>query len=64
MQKEEYHIYLKWPCYLAQWYAHEMHRIKHFNSECEPEYHYDCHVPVLELEHTLPGSLLTTNKTN
>jgi len=58
-KKNEYHIYLAWPRYLAQWYAHEMHRMAHSDCETEPAYRYDCDVAATDLEavHTRRGSL-------
>ena len=58
-KKNEYHIYLAWPKYLAQWYAHEMHRLSHYEQETEPGYRYDCDVAVSDLEpvETRRGSL-------
>lgn len=58
-KKNEYHIYLKWPRYLAQWFAHEMYRLKNFESEHQDSYQYKVDVPVMELEpvETRRGSL-------
>ena len=44
MEKEKYCIYLSWPRYLAQWYAHEMYRLAHTDDDVLPEYHYNCDV--------------------
>lgn len=52
------YIYLVWPKYLAQWYAHEMYRISKLEDSVQPPYMYDCDVEVSELEPvvTLRGS--------
>lgn len=39
---DRYYLYLTWPRYLAQWYAHEMYRLGHYDDEHLPEYRYDC----------------------
>lgn len=59
MKQNEYHIYLTWPRYLAQWYAHEMHRLEYKDESYEPDYRYNCDVPVLDLQpvKTRRGSL-------
>ena len=52
------HIYLQWPEYLAQWFAHEMYALHHSEEECNG-YFYDTHVEPLLLEpvETIRGSL-------
>jgi len=58
--KEQYCIYLKWPRYLAQWYAHEMYRLSRWEDDVLPEYHYNCDVSdVRQLEpiNTRRGSI-------
>jgi hypothetical protein len=49
-QSNRFYLYLPWPKYLAQWYAHEMYRLSMFEEEVLPPYMYDCDVEVLELD--------------
>lgn len=49
-RRNSYYLYLNWPVYLAQWYAHEMYRLKHSEDEHIPPYIYDCSAPVTELD--------------
>lgn len=56
--KNAYYLYLDWPCYLAQWYAHEMYRLAHCESEHQEPFFYNCNKPAVELDpvHTRRGS--------
>ena len=47
---DRFYLYLTWPKYLAQWYAHEMFRVGNFEKETEPPFQYDCRVAVEDLE--------------
>ena len=49
-RRNSYYLYLNWPVYLAQWYAHEMYRLKHSEDEHISPYIYDCSAPVTELD--------------
>ena len=53
-----FYLYLAWPKYLAQWYAHEMYRLQHIEDDYEEPYQYNCDVEVRELEpvKTMRGS--------
>lgn len=57
-KQNRFYLYLTWPKYLAQWYAHEMYRLRHIEDETLPSYIYNCDVEVPELEpvQTLRGS--------
>lgn len=48
--QDRFYLYLPWPKYLAQWYAHEMYRLQHLDDEVLPPFQYDCDVEVRELE--------------
>lgn len=48
--QNRFYLYLPWPKYLAQWYAHEMYRLQHFEDDVLPPYMYDCDVEVRDLE--------------
>lgn len=54
----EYYLYLAWPRYLAQWFAHEMYRLQHLDDEFLEPYFYDCDRDARQLEpvHTRRGS--------
>lgn len=58
-RKNEYHLYLQWPRYLAQWYAHEIYRLQHFEVEYLEPFSYNCDVEVMDLQpvETRRGSL-------
>lgn len=49
-RSDRFYIYLSWPKYLAQWYAHEMYRLQKFEEEVQPPYMYDCCAEVEDLE--------------
>jgi hypothetical protein len=49
-RNDRFYLYLVWPKYLAQWYAHEMYRVSMFEQEIEPLFQYDCRVAVEDLE--------------
>ena len=49
-RQDKYYLYLRWPRYLAQWYAHEVHRLQHFESKTQPPFRYECDVDPSELE--------------
>ena len=49
-RQDRYYLYLRWPRYLAQWFAHEMYRLKNFESETLPPFRYDCDVEPMELD--------------
>ncbi len=53
------YLFLRWPQYLAQWYAYEQHAIRYASREYKPEYVYRTDVPAYELEpvETLRGSV-------
>lgn len=57
-ESNRYYLYLSFPKYLAQWYAHEMHRLAHIDEDVEPPFMYRCDVEVEDLEpvKTLRGS--------
>ncbi len=48
--QNRFYLYLAWPKYLAQWYAHEMYRLSKFEEEVQPPFMYNCDVEVMELE--------------
>ena len=58
--KIEYYLYLAWPRYLAQWFAHEMHRLSHFDDDHLEPYIYDCNREARQLEpiYTRRGSMV------
>ena len=49
-RQDKFYLYLVWPKYLAQWFAHEMYRLERFQEEVEPPYMYNCNVEVEKLE--------------
>lgn len=49
-RQDRYYLYLRWPRYLAQWFAHEMYRLKNFESETLPPFRYDCDVESKDLD--------------
>ena len=49
-RQDKYYLYLRWPRYLAQWFAHEMYRLKNYESETLPPFRYDCDVEPMELD--------------
>ena len=49
-RSDRFYLYLPWPKYLAQWYAHEMYRLSKFEEDVQPAYMYNCDVEVSELE--------------
>lgn len=49
-RSDRFYLYLPWPKYLAQWYAHEMYRLDHLNEEVLPTFVYDCDAEIRELE--------------
>lgn len=57
-RRNSYYLYLNWPVYLAQWFAHEMHRLQHLDDEFIEPYFYDCDREARQLEpvHTRRGS--------
>ena len=52
------YLFLVWPKYLAQWYAHEMYRLSVLDEKVQPPFMYNCDVEVSDLEpvKTLRGS--------
>lgn len=50
INNNQFYLYLKWPKYLAQWYAHEMYRLKHFEDEYLEPYQYNCDLPPRDLD--------------
>lgn len=48
--QNRFYLYLPWPKYLAQWYAHEMYRLSKFEEDVQPPYMYNCNVEVRDLE--------------
>lgn len=46
----QYRLYLCWPRYLAQWFAHEMYRLQHQEDEHLEPYQYCCDVEPSDLE--------------
>ncbi len=48
--ENQYHIYLSWPRYLAQWYAHEMYRLRRFDDEHLEPFCYNCDLPAALLQ--------------
>lgn len=58
-RQDKYYLYLRWPRYLAQWYAHEMFRLKNIENEVLPPFRYDCDVEPgdLEVVETRRGSI-------
>lgn len=52
-RQDKFYLYLVWPKYLAQWFAHEMYRLERFQEEVEPPYMYNCNVEVEKLEPVL-----------
>ena len=49
-RQDRFYLYLAWPAYLAQFFAHEMYRLKHYDDDTEPPYMYDCHREPRDLE--------------
>ena len=49
-RQDRYYLYLRWPRYLAQWFAHEMYRLQHFENDVLPPFRYNCDVEPRELE--------------
>ena len=49
-QNDRFYLYLKWPKYLAQWFAHEMYRLERIDDDVLPPFVYDCDEEVRELE--------------
>ena len=43
-RQEKYYLYLRWPRYLAQWFAHEMHRLRNYENKTLPPFRYECGV--------------------
>lgn len=50
IKNNQFYLYLTWPRYLAQWYAHRMHELKHFDDEHLEPYQYNCDLAHHELE--------------
>ena len=49
-RNDRFYLYLKWPKYLAQWYAHEMYRMEHIDDDVLPPFVYDCDEEVRNME--------------
>lgn len=45
----KYYLYLTWPRYLAQWYAHEVYRVRHYDDEHLEPFIYNCDLPPRDL---------------
>ncbi len=58
-RQDRYYLYLRWPRYLAQWFAHEMYRLQHFENKTLPPFRYNCDVEPrnLEVVETRRGSM-------
>ena len=49
-RQDKYYLYLRWPRYLAQWFAHEMHRLRNYENKTLPPFRYECDVEPKELD--------------
>lgn len=54
LDPNRHYLFLNWPPYLAQWYAHELYRYRHAGIKNMPEYQYDTNANKWELEPVEP----------